>query len=119
MKHSGIYFIYDGVATKVGYTGNILMRMKTLQTGNPRTLELLDVLGTGGRLREEWTHENLEELGYVKTRPKGEWFEGKITRTDITTAVNETETRAAAYKRRRDIRRAKTASRKLLAATNA
>lgn len=64
-------------AIKIGIASNVDARIDTLQTGNPRTLEL--VISYKCRTRkhafalEAWMHKT-----FGSHRIRGEWFSGKI-----------------------------------------
>lgn len=68
-----VYFITDGEFIKIGISNNIQKRINSIQTGNPKRLELLRSI--------ECTFEshaiNLEKLlhrALSEHRVKGEWF---------------------------------------------
>lgn len=69
---------------KIGITNKLVQRMHTLQTGNPRKLELVDTIRTINRdeaiLLESILHQYL-----AKQRAGGEWFsnDGDEDITDI------------------------------------
>ncbi|MDA9993289.1 GIY-YIG nuclease family protein [bacterium] len=68
-----IYCISDGKdLCKFGFSNNPEKRLKTLQTGNPNNLQLIDTI-----LVEEKEVRNLEKTlhkEYAHKRVKGEWF---------------------------------------------
>ena len=63
-----IYFIWDGDHVKIGTSVNPIPRLKSLQTGNPRKLEILATM-IGGRDTEKSLHDQFSHL-----RVSGEWF---------------------------------------------
>lgn len=64
-----VYIITDGEHHKIGYTDlQVERRVAELQTGNPRRLVVVAVLG-GGRLLEQ----NLHAM-FAEKRVVGEWF---------------------------------------------
>lgn len=54
-----IYFIADGDYVKIGKAGNVNERLRTLQTGNPRTLALLKVVDCS-KLNDNYTDYDVE-----------------------------------------------------------
>lgn len=66
-----VYAIDDGRYTKVGVGHHPERRLRTMQTGNARELELL---GTwpGGAALEQYLHRQFDTLG---RRVRGEWFD--------------------------------------------
>lgn len=66
-----VYFITDGQYVKIGKTDNIESRMKSLQTGNPKKLTLIDVIPTKEPHLVEWgLHQR-----YAKQHIMGEWYD--------------------------------------------
>ena len=62
---------------KVGVAINVVRRLKTLQTGNPKELEISAEFGpmlksTAHELEADWHRK------FKKQRLRGEWFSGKI-----------------------------------------
>jgi hypothetical protein len=73
MRRGFVYFIADGDdAVKVGWSDQTFLRIKTLQTGNPRPLRLLMEL-PGDQAREMW----FQGL-FADRRISGEWFAPSI-----------------------------------------
>lgn len=66
-----IYFITDGDYTKIGFTSilDITVRLRNLQTANPRELKILWVIPEGSLELEKFIHEKLSCY-----RVSGEWF---------------------------------------------
>jgi len=70
-----VYFISDGLGTKIGTSTDVEQRLRALQTANPRKLTLLGVL-PGGKNLEKQLHKH-----FAHKRTRGEWFE--LTETDL------------------------------------
>jgi hypothetical protein len=67
-----IYIIGTNERQKIGYSGDVNKRLKTLQTGNPETLTIhhtIEVPNERARLVENKIHKEYNHL-----RIKGEWF---------------------------------------------
>lgn len=63
-----VYFIEGGQFIKIGFSGALRKRLKTLQKSSPVPLKVLCSI-KGGRLREAAFHETFAHL-----RAHGEWF---------------------------------------------
>ena len=70
--HHHIYFVRCGAFVKIGHSGSVAFRMKTMRTGNPYELELLALL----RGHEE-TERALHEM-FRRQHHRDEWF--KLTK---------------------------------------
>ncbi len=66
-----VYLLYDGEYYKIGITkGDIKKRIKTLQTGSPKPIRLINSYKTKNyRKMESWFHRL-----YKDDRVEGEWF---------------------------------------------
>lgn len=65
-----VYFITDGLNTKIGKADNVEERLKTLQTGNPKILKVALIFDGG--LKEEVEYQKLF-IG-KQTRALNEWY---------------------------------------------
>ena len=65
-----VYFITDGEYVKIGATSNIKQRLDTLQTGNPRTLEVLKMIPTS----EPYKLEASLHKKYRNRQVNNEWY---------------------------------------------
>ena len=68
---SFVYFMQDGSHIKIGKSNNPFRRLKGVQTGNPRRVDLLRILPTAHPKKEEafW------KKAFEENRVRGEWFE--------------------------------------------
>ena len=65
-----IYFIVqDNRFVKIGYTDNLVDRMKSLQTASPKTLKVKALLDGGCKTEAE-----LHRM-FAQARARGEWFQ--------------------------------------------
>jgi hypothetical protein len=71
----GVYFVTDGTFTKIGTSGDVSRRLRTLQTASPRPLTVRLVLPGGVDLEKRF-HDH-----FADKRRHGEWFE--LTEQDI------------------------------------
>lgn len=67
-KRHWVYFIADGGWVKIGSAALPYLRLRDLQTGNPRELRLV-AIERGGRRREDELH-----LQHSEVCVRGEWF---------------------------------------------
>jgi len=70
-----IYVIGTNDKQKIGYSGDVEQRLRTLQTGNPENLKIhhtIEVPNKKARLVENKIHKE-----YAYLRIKGEWFSMK------------------------------------------
>lgn len=63
-----VYFIRSGDLIKIGYTGDLDERKRTLQVNNPTIVEVLKTI-PGGYPEEQELHKKFEHLN-----KQGEWF---------------------------------------------
>lgn len=72
--HSGVYVVRakDSGNVKVGHSGDVDWRLKSLQTGSWEELEIVFVI-RGSRETERQIHEDFDHLHI-----RGEWFKGRI-----------------------------------------
>jgi hypothetical protein len=69
LRHSFVYFIQaDNGMVKIGYAGNPVLRLRTMQSGSPLALRLL-VYARGDSVAEERLH-----AAFDSCRHTGEWF---------------------------------------------
>jgi hypothetical protein len=65
-----VYFISDGLTAKIGFTDRAVTdRLRELQTGNPRSLEIVGVIESGTMATESAIHRN-----WWADSVRGEWF---------------------------------------------
>ncbi len=70
--NSGVYFIQSQGFVKIGFSGNIKKRFKSLQIGNPEPMRIYGVIPCGPATRrqlEDTLHRKL-----CRERWRGEWF---------------------------------------------
>lgn len=67
-KDTCVYFIKSGDLIKIGYTGDLEERKRTLQVNNPTVVEVLKTM-PGGYLEEQRLHQKFDHLN-----KQGEWF---------------------------------------------
>lgn len=72
-----VYFIRSGNFIKIGKANNPHGRLRQLQTGSPRKLELVSVV-PGGRNEEKRLHAKYSHL-----RANGEWFHLSAEMTEL------------------------------------
>lgn len=77
-----VYFVQEvkvskSAPVKVGVTCDIKRRMRTMQTGNPRELKLVVLLGPMER-NEAFEYEKQLHGTFNYMRLRGEWFSGKL-----------------------------------------
>lgn len=63
-----LYFISDGEFIKIGRTGNVVNRLRTLQNANPKKLVLIKALDNSGWEGPVWHY------AFKQYRAQGEWF---------------------------------------------
>ena len=69
-KIMAVYFISDGLTAKIGFTDRpVVDRLRELQTGNPRPLEIVGVIESGSMATESAIHRN-----WQADSVQGEWF---------------------------------------------
>jgi hypothetical protein len=68
---AGVYFISDGGHIKIGHSGNVYKRLKSLQTASPRELRVVGILRSDDRatVEQQWHR----RFAHLMTR--GEWFQ--------------------------------------------
>lgn len=67
-----VYLLSDGDYLKIGYTSrDIAQRMREIQTGSPRHVELISVIPSAEKAVEAELHKRFSNL---RVRPNGEWF---------------------------------------------
>jgi hypothetical protein len=71
-QHSVIYFISDGDSTKIGKANNVFVRLKELQTGNPRRLIIIAIYPCSKR--DTTVEENKFHKKFENKKIRGEWF---------------------------------------------
>lgn len=76
-----IYFVRSGDAIKIGVSGNIPLRIRTLATACQRPVELLAVM-PGGYADEKALHDRFAHL-----RGHGEWFRADTELVDFIAAL--------------------------------
>jgi hypothetical protein len=76
-----IYFITDGIFTKIGTTNCVERRISDFQVGNARELKCLAVVDGGAK--EEWRIHRA-----LSNRKRGEWFGSSVLLTKIIQAAN-------------------------------
>ncbi len=69
MKGDCVYFISDGERVKIGFTANLALRLKQLQTGHWARLKVVATIPGATRATERLLHRALQEC-----RLGGEWF---------------------------------------------
>lgn len=72
-----VYFIRSGNFVKIGKANNPHKRLRQLQTGSPRKLELASVI-PGGKSEEKRLHAKYSHL-----RANGEWFHLSAEMTEL------------------------------------
>lgn len=77
-----VYFIRSGDLIKIGYTGDLEERKRTLQVNNPTIVEVLKTI-PGGHQEEQELHKKFAHLN--KT---GEWFYAAQELLDFITNQN-------------------------------
>lgn len=82
MRSSGVYFISDGTFVKIGKGNNPMQRLRNMQTGNGKPLELLLYLPFQDEA-DAFMIERTLHFFYKKNHVRGEWY-------DILESVNPT-----------------------------
>lgn len=70
---SNVYFISDGEFIKIGKANNVERRMKELQTGNPKKLEILKIIKCSNE-QEAYELERFLHSILHSVQSFGEWF---------------------------------------------
>lgn len=75
-----VYFISDGKFVKIGVAASLPNRIKQLQTGNPRKLYAMFIIGTKTQKEALKVESDLHKI-FSEKQCIGEWFD--ITESDI------------------------------------
>lgn len=81
-----VYFITDGIYTKIGIADHLKNRLAGIKTANPREINILCVILCKDK-EEMRYYENLLHKRFKKDKVRGEWF--SITDYNIADAKEE------------------------------